>query len=810
MIILFLSFVLFLTPILFLPFTASPAGLNKQVFFLAAGAVGLGLVFIKIIREEKLVFRFSWIYAALAVLLASVSVSFVLSRARIEGLRAEALPMALLPFAGLILFSFLFGISAREKKDYKIVFWSFILSAVAASLFEIYLIAAPVFGGVKYLLPWDFARSLSFTPLGLPNVLAIFAGAAFFGLVSYCSLAQIYLKEKIAVFLCGLPLLAVLLLINFVYVWIVLAVFVFLLLLIRVSSRQTSQTPSETQLGSNASKLEGNGQLRSFVPLIVLLILFLFFAANGGGISLSGKIMDAVFPAEYFPDFNLSAKIVKTVWNESVPRLFFGAGGGTFKYIYDANYPAEINETAFWNIRFDQGFSAAATFAAEAGISGLLSLLLVFSCLIWCGVKILREKEDMPSRNVKIVYFLLLLFLAAFLFLYRANFSLLVLFFSLLGVFASLSSGEKKEITVNFSFASSLKNSIFVLLILILIPAAILYFFYFETNRYLAALDFANGLKIYNEKGDADASADLLAKAVAKDYWNDGYSRTLAQARLNQLNKVLEQPAGPDGKVSDQTKNLLGGLADAAIQASHFAVSLNSADAQNYQSLGKTYEGLVLLVNGADDFALAAYQKAAELAPKNPVYLLDKGRLSLVLYDNLANQISGLKKSPDAKAEDIAALEAKKQTAFADAEGFLKKAVEMKKNYSEAKLVLAQIYDRAGKTNEAVKFSEEAVLANPEGMGELFELGYLYYRNSRLSDAKAVFQKLAALYPSYSNGRYFLGLIYDKEGSRQKAVSEFEILSALNPDNAEVKKILENLKAGRGAFEAEISPLPIK
>lgn len=810
MITLFLSAVLFLTPLFFLPFTVSPVGLNKQAFFLAAAAVGLGLLFVKIIREEKLVFRFSWIYAALLFLAAAVSASFVLSRAMIEGLRSEALPLALLPFAGYLIFAFLFGISAREKKDYKMIFWSFILSAVAASLFEIYLLAAPIFLGAKYLLPWDFARSLSFTPLGLPNALAIFAAAAFFGLVSYYSLVKIFWKEKICSFLCGLPLLAVLLLVNFSYVWIVLAIFVFILLLIRLSLRSSTPKSDETSLGDSVAKAGEEAPLRSFVPLIVLLILFLFMAASGGQISLAGKIFGASFPVEYFPDFNLSLKIIKSVWNESVPRLFFGSGGGTFKYFYDASYPAELNETAFWNVRFDQGYSAAMTFAAEAGLLGVLSLFAILSCLVYCGVKILRENEDSDFKRAKLAGFLLVSFLAAFLFLYRANFSLLVLFFSLLGVFASLYSYGKKEIALNFSFVSSLKNSIFVLLILILIPAAILYFFYFQTNRYLAALDFASGLKIYNEKSDADAAADLLNKAAVKDYWNDDYSRNLAQARLNQLNAVLARPLGPDGKMDKQTESLLGGLADAAIQAGRYSVSLNPADALNFQALGKTYEGLILLVNNAADFALEAYQKSAELAPKNPSYLLDKGRLSLVLSDNLGNQIAGLKKSPDAKSEDIAALEARKRAALSDAENYLKKAAEMKKNYSEAKLVLAQIYDREGWTNEAVKFSEEAVLANPEGMGELFELGYLYYKGGRYSDAKIVFQKLVNLYPTYSNGRYFLGLIYDKEGNKQKAIAEFEILVALNPENAEVKRILENLKAGRAAFEAEIPPSPVK
>jgi tetratricopeptide (TPR) repeat protein len=54
---------------------------------------------------------------------------------------------------------------------------------------------------------------------------------------------------------------------------------------------------------------------------------------------------------------------------------------------------------------------------------------------------------------------------------------------------------------------------------------------------------------------------------------------------------------------------------------------------------------------------------------------------------------------------------------------------------------------------------------------------------------------------NYSNAMYFLGLTYDKLGDKQKALEQFQKVSDLNPDNADVKKIVSNLQAGKKALD---------
>ena len=53
---------------------------------------------------------------------------------------------------------------------------------------------------------------------------------------------------------------------------------------------------------------------------------------------------------------------------------------------------------------------------------------------------------------------------------------------------------------------------------------------------------------------------------------------------------------------------------------------------------------------------------------------------------------------------------------------------------------------------------------------------------------------------NYSNAKYYLGLIYDRDGNKQAAIKEFEEILQLNPGNADVKRILDNLKSGKAAL----------
>ena len=93
-------------------------------------------------------------------------------------------------------------------------------------------------------------------------------------------------------------------------------------------------------------------------------------------------------------------------------------------------------------------------------------------------------------------------------------------------------------------------------------------------------------------------------------------------------------------------------------------------------------------------------------------------------------------------------------------------------------------------------------------MGLAFQLGLIYYQNEDYEKARIELERAIGISPNYSNALYFLGLTYDKEGKRAKAIEEFEKASGLNPDNEELGKILDNLRAGRGALEGIIEEVP--
>jgi len=91
-------------------------------------------------------------------------------------------------------------------------------------------------------------------------------------------------------------------------------------------------------------------------------------------------------------------------------------------------------------------------------------------------------------------------------------------------------------------------------------------------------------------------------------------------------------------------------------------------------------------------------------------------------------------------------------------------------------------------------------MLNNADVGALFQLGFLYYKNSQFDESKQVFERTVQLSPNYSNARYFLGLIYDRNGDKTSALAQFAQIESLNPDNSEVKQILANLKANKPAL----------
>ena len=124
------------------------------------------------------------------------------------------------------------------------------------------------------------------------------------------------------------------------------------------------------------------------------------------------------------------------------------------------------------------------------------------------------------------------------------------------------------------------------------------------------------------------------------------------------------------------------------------------------------------------------------------------------------------------------------------------KAIALKNDYAAAYYLRAIVYDRQGKTNDAIAELERTVAIAPKDIDLIFQVGLIYYQQGQYLKAQSKFEKVKLLNADYSNARYMLGLVYNKEGQDGKAVIEFQKVLELNPNSDAIKKILNNLQNG--------------
>jgi len=212
----------------------------------------------------------------------------------------------------------------------------------------------------------------------------------------------------------------------------------------------------------------------------------------------------------------------------------------------------------------------------------------------------------------------------------------------------------------------------------------------------------------------------------------------------------------------------------------------------NWNIRGFVYQNMIGILGGADDWALRSYEKSAELEPNSPYIVTEIGRIYLVRSDLLTRE-----EREAERAENLRLAQ----------ENF-EKAISLKSDYAPAHFLMAMIYVREGKIEEAIDKLEMTKGVAPSDTGLAFQLGLIYYNDEQFNKAKAEFERAILLDPNYSNARYFLGLIYDREENKKEAILQFERIEQFNPENQEVKRILANLRAGRLALEGIVPGQP--
>lgn len=777
-----------LTPIFFAPLTLSAAYAKETMTALLIFAAMIAWL-VDFLSSGTFRYTRALLNAATLILLAALFISMILSERFFASLWGpDATGERFLSWLVFALLYVLIGSLIDFKKSIRMVGLLFASSALLGLATFLQFFGVNVFS-------W-FGVAGQFNPIGTANALVVLYGlVAVFG-VGICSHIKKFAEGKelvewwfrYAVFAGTILAFANMLAVNFRVGWIAFAAGMAILLGFNFKDAFDQRRKGDMLAFSGAS---------FYLPFCLLIFSVLLYLMPGPlfGVRLA-------VPAEIFPSFRVTWDIAKATLED---RPVFGSGPATFLSDYTAYRDPALNQTDFWAVKFSHGFSFAITALATTGIAGVAALLLWVAVLL-CGF-VRAMFRDAVVDPMRLAIFSALVFSFVMWGLYASSFTVHLLVFMLAGLFLARHSHEgahEEDVSLwrihprtigisspSFMFVASLASIFIIVLCVVGV--------YYTLQKYIAETHFARGLAVANAGGDPEIAQSYFSRASRIDAKDDRFARAEAQILFARLQSVIQRAATQqDPAIAQEFQSLLS----QAIDRARLAGSLNPGDPQNLTTLALMYEAVIPYVQGAGQFAIDAYDAASKLDSLNPALLFDSGRIRIGIGDLLfirAGNVSG---------EERQNLLRERDALLASAQEKLEEALRLKPDYAPAHFLLAQVFDRKGDLNSAIRAAENTRILAFQDVGVAFQLGFLYYKADRLANAAQEFERAVSLNENYSNARYFLGLIYDRQGRRQDAIVQFEKILELNQGHQEVSQILANLRAGKSSLAGITPPAP--
>lgn len=752
----FFAALVFFVPLTVLPWTIDPLEINKQFVFLILGSGVLLALLGRTLARKSITARVHPAFIFLGIFLVISAISSGVSSASYTSWMGsggqEYVSFLTLGMAGLLA---LVAGSIEDKP---------------ATLARHTVLAALCGSAVVGLLVALGALGVSITStgfIGTPNAIGIYlialstlgCAAVLFAPKEHRSaraeMNSGSLLLQIATIMTGLATIIVLLAIDYWVLW-TLLLFGMGLLFLRVFSR--------------AEHLPRLFALFAPMVLSVCAVLFLILPSP----------LTGVFPVEISPSYGASWDMTTASLSER--SWLVGAGPGTFVEAYTKFLVPEINETNFWDVRFDRPSSHVLALLHGFGFLGLLFLLLWLGWIFVAGVSKAEEESDDMRAWRQILWSGWIVFAAGAI-VYSSNMTLTVLFFLFGGLILGLTHLSEKTVVFSESPRAALGStfaSVFV-------SIAVLTLLFVTLSRYGAEIVFARSVAA--DRSGADIEEVLLGidTAARLNRWDDNYYRNLAHAIFVKVSKVAQDPsANPDE---------IRSLVSASINAARRATELAPNQVVNWALLGDVYREIAPIAGGADAFSVAAYERAITLAPSNPKYYVSAGRAYLAQAEGQGAYLKSEDKETAAAAKEVW------DAALVQAITQLTKATQLKTDYAPAHYYLAAAYERQGNLSEAISRMEEVRQTAPNDVGVALQLGLLYLRQGKIDSGQTELERAVQIAPNFSNARWFLSAIYEQKGEYDKALEQVEEVVKYNPDNELVKQRIQRLTDEKAAAE---------
>jgi tetratricopeptide (TPR) repeat protein len=484
-------------------------------------------------------------------------------------------------------------------------------------------------------------------------------------------------------------------------------------------------------------------------------------------------------PMEVVPNMALSFQVARdTLASKS---WLFGSGPGTFVYDFASFKPPSINETIFWQTRFDSAFSFVLTLLATTGIFGVLAWMGLMISGFWSLTRSCRKhQEELPLMLAMFGSFLALSF--SF-FVSGANLTVLLFWFFLLGLLFALHKEEERRTSHKWRKG-------FVIFVSILLIAGIAAGAGLSAERYLAEAAFAKAMRLDREGASMTEVIVALDQAATRNRFYDVYYRNLASALLTQSLEEMGRLELQES-ISDMDQERLQAITASAINAATKATDLSPFNGLNWQMRGRVYRALLSLYANASDAAVTSCLQATQLEPNNPVYWMDLGQT----YQKAAEVRQGIVRGQgvDPRQDDLW------HQLLMQAESAFNTALDCKMDYAPAHYYLSLVYEAQGRLDEAVGKMESVLRYNPSDVGAYFQIGLLYLERGEEGDmdrAGEAFAQAITLAPSYANAHWFLATVYEQKDLLEYAILEIEKVLEIDPGNPLAQARLSRLRAG--------------
>jgi tetratricopeptide (TPR) repeat protein len=733
---------LFLVPVLFVPGLPASLGFDKVLVSTILGLSVVVLLGLSALRYSKTETVLPWTLAAFWLLVLVSFISGALSGDIKDALRGsvfEAQTAAFFAVMGLLM-----TIPLVLQKSKKMSMRAFMFFGAGSVLILLYSLGRIILGAD--FLPLNSFGAVTVTPVGSFNDLAIFSGLSI--IIALITLLQLPLKRIhqwaiAAVVIVALIIMAV---VNFFSLWLLVGFFA-LLLLVFIFSRDT--------LFSEVGEAKTAISPVLVLATIVVCITSIVFVVAGDYVGSKINAATGINYIEVRPSMGATLDIVKDVYSTDV---LLGTGPNKFTDAWRLHKDQAINETIFWNTNFNAGFGFVPTLFVTLGILGGLALLAFHALFLRMGYKMLLKGNNADGFWY---YFGITTFLAAtFLWIMSYVYVIGPVILLLAALFTGLSfvayGSLVPESVKTVALVSNRRRGFLLMVLVIVLIIVSVSGVFTMAKQYVAQATFTKA----RSEATTPAEFQQITIEAYQQYQDDTFLVAIAQARLIELQSMLALE-----KPTEQEQQKFIEMARQAVLEAEEAIKLDESSPVAHATLADIFS--VLAVAGFEDApgrATAKLEDAKWRDPLNPIYAMAEASLAIRLNDS-------------GKAREKIA-----------------KALELKRNYSEALFLLSQIDVKDGKIDDAINTAKQIITLEPDNPTRYYQLGVLQAAKKDLPAAIGSYEAAIQIDKNFANARYMLALTYLDSNRLQDGLAQLRIVAETNKENKQLTDLISQLE----------------